>query len=272
MRIGIQLLALGIGLLAPPALQAQALLPAANPLYWLDVSDTPTVTRDRETGEILALSDKSGNGYHFVRTTTHYSGAGGCRGPIYSEGSDTNAPPSRLPYARFSLHTSVLIQATAAYTSPRTVFIVQKTMGNSALGGIWGRWGGDRGIRLLSYGGPGGRCQWVYDEITFFKNLDFLISYQADDAYWTDARLFDQRQTWFNAEWGITTAYGSHDYSQTSLGVYYESRWWAGGIGEVIVYSRLLDDTERQAVEQYLKDKWLTPPLPPLRAPVLMIE
>jgi hypothetical protein len=31
---------------------------------------------------------------------------------------------------------------------------------------------------------------------------------------------------------------------------------WSGFIGEVIVYNRYLDDTERKQVERYLQEKW----------------
>ncbi len=246
-------------LLAAGAMAGQGTLPVAGPLYWLDVSDSAHVTYNAQTGEILTLTDKSGNGIDFERRTNHYSGASGYLGPTYMQTPGTNSPPSGLPYARFNLLTNFLVQATARTTSPRTVFIVQKTTGNSALGGIWGRWGSDQGIRLWGATGPGGAWQWVYDEITYFKNRDFIISYQIDDSYWTDLSLFDQRQTWFNKQWGVTTAYGNHTYGQTSLGVYYETRWWGGCIGEVIVYDRLLGDDERRAVETYLKVKWLIP-------------
>ena len=97
----------------------------------------------------------------------------------------------------------------------------------------------------------------MYDEITYFKTCDFIISYQVDDAYWMDNDIFDSRQTWFNPGWGITTGYGSHDYGQTSMGFYYENRWWSGGIGEVIVYGSYLSADDRINVETYLKQKWL---------------
>lgn len=36
-------------------------------------------------------------------------------------------------------------------------------------------------------------------------------------------------------------------------------RWWNGDVGEIIGYSRVLTDVERQQVEGYLKTKWGTP-------------
>ena len=100
----------------------------ANLLYWLDVSDKNSLTFDADTGELLTLNDKSGNGYHFARSLTHYSGGGGYRGPVYVSKPDSNSPPSHLPYAYFAPLTNDLVQATAVVTSPRTVFIVQKTV------------------------------------------------------------------------------------------------------------------------------------------------
>jgi hypothetical protein len=36
-------------------------------------------------------------------------------------------------------------------------------------------------------------------------------------------------------------------------------RAWGGGVGEVLAYDRYLSDSERQAVETYLANKWLVP-------------
>ncbi len=249
-------------LAAAVAVAGQATLPVSGPLYWLDVSDPARVTYDAQTGEILTLSDKSGNGYDFERRRTHYSGSGPFYGPDYVQTSSPNSPPSGLPYARFSPLTNFLVQATARTTSPRTIFIVHQTTGTYGLGGMWGMWGwkgpiGDYNDRGMRAGGGGNTWTWIYDPV--WKTRDFGWTYELEDIYWTDSSLFDRRQTSFTGEWGVTAAYGTHDYPQTSLAVYYETRWWGGGMGEVIVYGRILTDDERQAVERYLKLKWLTP-------------
>ena len=263
-------------------------LSVAGPLYWLDISDATTITCSNETSEILTVADKSGNGFNFERRTNLYDGSGSYLGPTYMPARTAiGGPPSRLPYARFDLKTNLLVQATVRTTSPRTVFIVQNTTGNGGLGGIWGWWGNhDRGLRLIGEVGPDGNPGWgtpsstngLYQWVNWpidagYTAPDFNQSYLQNCMYWTDSTLFDQFQTWFNKEWGITTVYGSQNYDQTSLGVYYENwRWWAGGIGEVIVYDRFLSDEERQAVERYLKEKWLTPPAPRARSAVLIVR
>ena len=42
------------------------------------------------------------------------------------------------------------------------------------------------------------------------------------------------------------------------------SRWWKGGIAEIIAYDRVLSEVERQQVEAYLANKWGTPLPPPI--------
>ena len=37
---------------------------------------------------------------------------------------------------------------------------------------------------------------------------------------------------------------------------------WAGDIAEIIIFDRVLEDGEREAVEQYLTDKWFSEPDP----------
>jgi hypothetical protein len=265
---------------AAAACLAGQVLPVSGPAYWLDVSDPGFLTYDAQTDEILTLRDKSGNGIDFERRTDLYNATGPYFGPVYVQEPGSNGPPSGLPYARFNLRTNLLVQAVAAVTTPRTVFIVQSTTGNNPSGGnggLWGRWGADRGLRLTQTNSEG-QVWWWRNAASVGadprkRQLDFINSIEDDWVYWTDSTLFDQRQTWFSKEWGITTAYGNHDYGQTSLGVYYKDdfggRWWAGGLGEVVVYSRHLDDAERHAVENYLKRKWL---LPPSHAPLLIVR
>jgi len=236
---------------------AEDRLPVTDHLiYWLDFSDTSTITTNPVTRETLTLADKSGNGFNFVAATGFNNGgvAGPLRGPIYVAAGDTNqpsglgscpAPASGLGYANFirpptsqgnTGYIMEMDQATGGATTPQTVFIVHNTMDANSMGGIWGRsrrltGTGEMGIRLWSDDTACGPYPpiphhlWVYwDSATRdFIGARNLYQYNGGTTcYWQDSTLKDQAQAWFSKNWGVTVASrpGGTTMSFASLGNY----------------------------------------------------
>ena len=56
-----------------------------------------------------------------------------------------------------------------------------------------------------------------------------------------------------------TVNWGSTAIGRSGTG---NARAWAGDIAEIIIFDRVLEDGEREAVEQYLTDKWFSEPDP----------
>jgi len=149
-----------------------------------------------------------------------------------------------LPALRFSDDVRNRMAASKSATA-QTVFIVAKTAKCIDNDGIWGRSGGDYGVRGLNLGtwhDPGNAGD-------FTQNGDMYINgvlgntYDPDQPYiLTAARIA--------AYSGYTHAIG--DYWNNGSYV----RSFSGYVGEVLVYNRGLSTAERESVENYLSEKW----------------
>ena len=133
----------------------------------------------------------------------------------------------------------------------QTVFIVCEDGGGPSLGGIWGNYGADNGIRTDTStawrGNPGNTNGGDYT-----NNGTTYIT--------TGPSSFDVNTTSFTAGAPqILVAYGNQTYNNTGLGNYFYggTGYWSGDIGEVLAYNTQLSTQDRQAIETYLYDKWL---------------
>jgi len=141
--------------------------------------------------------------------------------------------------------------ATAEKFTQQTVFIVNQPEGSPQYGGIWGAEdpgrGTDYGIRCVGGDVWSGGVNLPHN---YFNTFDTYRIDGAEGVSFTPGRphiLCAQR-----ARTDLLTI-------PVALGSYFwpEGRSYKGKIGEILAYNRILSESERQAVENYLAEKWL---------------
>lgn len=278
---------MGIGLLAAVALLGfgqqtfgALTLPtvAGTLLYQLDASDPGKVSVDG-SGNVTSWAQSAGSWPCTMVPVSGSSGGWTLQPPTYQPtGGPLGKPTVNFQLTDNTVQKLVQSAGQAAIAPPRTVFIVENTTVARGCGGIWGRTDNDKGIRswvdnpdgthqLINYAIRGNNV--TYEDMGVNTNGGNGMPQYYESYYWSDANLFDARQTWTPANYGVLsgTAYlgWASNWPGTSLGNYYnygEGRNWGGQISEVILYQEILSDADRQAVESYLTAKWLVVPEP----------
>jgi len=154
-----------------------------------------------------------------------------------------------LPAVYFAGLTNRL--ATGDLFTQQTVFIVNQPEGSPQYGGLWGAenasQGADYGIRCVGGNVWAGGTNLPYN---YFNTFDRYRINGAEEVRFTPGQphiLCAQRD---RADLlTMPVALGSYFWPM--------GRSYHGKIGEVLAYSRLLTEAERQAVENYLSKKWL---------------
>jgi fibronectin-binding autotransporter adhesin len=211
--------------------------------YWLDASNPLSVSGTA----VNSWNDISGNGRNFTN--------GAAAAPTLATGALNGLPVVQFDGATTSLNYAGAVNA-------QTVIIVNAPGGQAqTLPGIWGSYGDDNGIRLGDVSGTWRGNPNAAGNAT--DNNDFTNNAGSPGTtYISTSASFDVNTTTFGVGTPhIITAYGNSTYADTGLGQYYFSggvanRFWAGGIGEVLVYNTPLGTAQRQAVEDYLMYKW----------------
>ncbi|MCL1920472.1 MAG: autotransporter-associated beta strand repeat-containing protein [Kiritimatiellaeota bacterium] len=146
-------------------------------------------------------------------------------------------------------------------TVMKTVFIVNRLNAQQrAYSGIFGQSNADKGIRYQENSTklrmPGSGDDFVNNNGKVYTNgVD--ISSLVDPDVGTAPFLLTQLAGNANNSWNasIYTTVGNYWWSNSG------TRNYRGEIGELLVYNRALADGERETVEAYLMNKWLTPGL-----------
>ncbi|MDA3927064.1 MAG: hypothetical protein PF904_20505 [Kiritimatiellae bacterium] len=141
--------------------------------------------------------------------------------------------------------------ATAKKFTQQTVFIVNLPEGSPQYGGIWGaedaRRGSDYGIRCVGGNVWAGGTNLPHNYFNTFAK--YRIN-GVEDTHFIPGQahiLCAQRNR--TDQLTMPVALGSYFWP--------EGRSYKGNIGEVLAYNRILTEVERQAVENYLSEKWL---------------
>ncbi len=141
--------------------------------------------------------------------------------------------------------------ATAATFTQQTVFIVNQPEGSPQYGGIWGAENADRGtdygIRCVGGNVWAGGTTLPHN---YFNTFNAYRVDGAEETHFTPGRphiLCARRDRTDLLTMPI--ALGSYFWPM--------GRSYNGKIGEVLAYNRILAETELQAVENYLSEKWL---------------
>ncbi len=222
-----------------------ALLESPDLVYWLDASRADTVKCDAE-GCVTNWISANGNGVHFIQY-------GAQKMPKYVA-DELNDRPSLKFTATGNTSGTYNNLVSSATVQQRTVFIVTKTTETTGVvpgnfPGIFGCAGSDYGQRIqdgqwhwrtscsdYTYSTPANNTgvNGVMGSATFTQNVPYVLTMiHADDAVKSTGARF-----------------------KPVLGGYSSNGYYNGSISEVLAFNRVLNETERKTVENYLAAKW----------------
>ena len=214
-------------------LQAGITQPSSAGLtYWLDASDTSKVLTDANQA-VTNWTDSSAAAIRFKKTADRLL-------PTYVQNAINGKPA-----VYFAGNTNRI--ASTVSLSQKTLFIVNTPTGYETMDGIWGADGGDYGIRTsssTSWDNQPNNTQFFFNDLP-----TFIINGQASNTFEQNKPhiLYAQK----TAGKVCNVALGNYLYSAA------QKRAYQGYIGEILAYDRILSQTERQQVEEYLAEKWL---------------
>lgn len=219
-------------------------LPVAGAILWWDFSDEATVTIDTGISEV---TDKTGNGNAGVQIT-------GLRQPVHATSASIGG--GTLKVAQFDGSADVLATASSIGNMPFTWFVTcvkPDSVGTDVLVRVDQHATYiDASSRLTTWTGTTGNVwtttttDWTDDHVYCLKAQTGAGSTQL----YIDGTATGSAATFTNT--GDEAVFmGADNASGTSPGNWY--------VGEFILYPSALNDTDRNAVEDYLSAKWGTP-------------
>lgn len=206
--------------------------------YWLDASQEETVFTDDVTGLVTNWVSASGNGVAFGNPVC---GSREFPGPGY-----TNTV-NGLKTVSFSCTDPNRMTAVGQSLEQRTVFIVLQQQDFVPYMEIFGVEDGSYGI-------------FSYQGLRAFQTAYTAAKYMTDGVLgWNGVKTANPGYT--QGKTYVMTAVREEGYGATfvpAIGGYSGTggRNFGGDVGEVIAYSRVLDENERKLVENYLSEKW----------------
>jgi hypothetical protein len=191
-----------------------------------------------DTDPVATWTDSSGNGHDFTA-------AGGVR-PIYRTGILNG-----LPVVRFATDDEMTSDLTGVFASAATLFVVYTVSGDTDYSiyettttgdGFW-RWSGDgngyartfRSARIATY--P------LATATTGTRVASVVSSGSTFQVYFDGVGQGAQAAAFSGGTTHVLGSAGGKEFLE-------------GDIAEVIAYDSALSDSDRQAVEAYLADKW----------------
>lgn len=225
--------------------QSTAFTPASisNLENWYDCSDTATMTLSGS--DITQLNDKSGNARHLTQGTTSKSP------------DDTASCQNGLHCCRFDGTDDDLAGSLGSDRNTISIVIAAKSSRQRRYDAIFDARAGNTGDMTVEVGFGGNTFDlWVYN----------VGAHAMTAGTWSASTAFDLMVTYDNAtiKTYINNAGGG---SQGSSGRYFRQNFtigsndpafydWKDDIYEIIVYSKVIDSTERTQLRDYLTAKW----------------
>jgi len=216
---------------------------------WYDASDSSTITKDG-SNKVSKWTDKSGNS---LGSNLDLLQSTGGDQPTWTDADRNGKPTLNFSGAYMKTDTSVTI---ASESQPTTYFFVTKTDAN-----------GERVMLDGSYGSNSNYDDWRQNMGKSGSNYWFVdggttsTTASADTWYYGTA-IFNGSSGKLNIN-GTTIssslATGSRQMRMGTLGSWSDgssSQRWEGKFAEIIMFNKLLSDTEIADVEEYLKEKW----------------
>jgi len=206
-------------------------------VYQLDASTNGFSTLQLVDGSnVVAWSDANGSGIVFVTNKSE-------RCPVYDATLFGGRGGLRF-LSGDSAETTIIRLATSRLYRMQSVFMVFSPAANNNLGGIWGKSEDDYGIRLQSAA------------VQLCGNGNDFASSGWNYTNGAPGTAFTVGQPLV-----VSAIAGSAQMWPSAIGNYWAStqfrRGFRGSLGEILVFDRRLDETERQTVERYLMAKWL---------------
>ena len=234
------------GYSARPGACTSAFLPTSlsSLALWLDANDLATITKDGSNG-VSTWKDKSSNAYSYIN--------GGTTKPVYSATAFNSKPTMQLT-GTYGFKGGA-ITTTASNLS--IFFAAQQT--NTANANYLLDVNGTSTRFTLNLNNNG--ASYWYKQGAYSSTLG--SSYAANTySSWifSNGATIPARLYINGSQVATDTTFASQDLLSTlSIGQKYTgpaTTDFSGNVSEVIIYTRALTDSERQAVEQYLKLKW----------------
>jgi hypothetical protein len=228
---------------APAATVDQAFSPTdITGLYaWYDADQLGLADND----PVSSWTDESGGGRHMTGAAT----------PLYKTGVQNG-----LPGVLFD-GTDDTLTATVAADASRTIFIVAKKLSSTTGGSVWSM--SNTSARVFTGSGSG----WLYnakDAAVGGGQANIGTAAVADAVAGSVISLVLASATSLTVYGnGVDTvgAFDPHSIITTATGFRLSgigaSQFFSGYVFEVIAYDTALSDTDREAVETYLLDKWI---------------
>lgn len=228
---------------------------------WLDAADTSTLTL--ESGAVVEWRDKSGNYRHAQQATP------GSR-PAYVTSAINGLPALNfdgtddfLATSGFSLSTvSLFVVVTARWTVTETAAFAGQNFTSKKSFGRVGSAGFDyiaNDIRGVTDGFNSGTTgpRAIGQQPGGLSNGDVALISTLLGASGTDIRF--NRSSIARVSRNDPPSTDSNGFAIGRPGAGYAAEYWNGRIAEVILFNRVVDNTERNAIEAYLRTKWGTP-------------
>jgi Concanavalin A-like lectin/glucanases superfamily len=223
------------------SIQASAAIPAAGLHLWLRSDAGVTLSGS----QISRWVDQSGNGRNAAMSTAP-------RQPTYVAGALNGKP-----MVRFFGQQSMGLEITASPTT-FTVFVMGR---NSRTDNSFSM--------ILGPGGnsPNNQLRWENGSQALFvgtgNNMPIITSSIGDTrAYHALSARYDGATMTVYRDGNATSSHAfstSGPWILASVGSYYSSNFMVGDLGEVIIYNRVLTESERLSVNGYLRSKYGLP-------------
>jgi autotransporter-associated beta strand protein len=222
-----------------------AILESPDIAYWLDASRADTLTCDAE-GNVTAWVSANGNGVSFGKNGTQLL-------PKYSADFLNDMPSVVFTATGVGNGTYNNLIGNKSVTQ-RTVFIVTKT--TKTTGGDLGNFPGIFGANGYDYG------QRIQDGATHWRTACTGYTYISPANNLAVNGAMGNGTFTMNVPYVLTMIHADDTVQKTgpiftpNLGGYSTNGRYNGGISEVIAFNRVLSESERKTVENYLAAKW----------------
>lgn len=221
----------------------------ADLALWLDASDSSTITTSTGVSE---WRDKSGKGNNFAQTTGNNQPTVTTAGQNGLNTLTFNGSSQKLLSTSASLSLSST-HSVFAVVNPRIRKISAILVGSINTELFYGDGSSFSGSKFGAYG----TARAVYGGGTITTGV-----YQVFTAICAGATMPTDLSMYTNGTGGTAsvqtagTAPGVAMSAFLGIGAFESLQYWDGSIAEIVVYTRTLGTTERQAVERWLGKKW----------------
>ena len=258
-----------LGILASAISGNLSPIPLTNLKAWYDASDTATISLSGS--DVTQWNDKSANGYNLTQSNSSYRPQSGTRTINslnvidYNGNTDTLVASTNADWTFMHNSTGstmfVMLSNDATPVGDPSVFL-RTSGGSSNSNGFTGNiTTGNQWLHAVSAGDGVGNLVVNTSSFTLTNNTATIITVKSDPANATAANrsyIYKNSGSADQNNAGTGTPASGDPNQPLRVGDYSTGGTLSinGVIGEIIIYSGLLSDTDRTTVINYLKSKW----------------